>query len=1639
MRSSHSRPNIFSSILILFSFLFGVFGNFLVLIVPVSPLYAYTESDSDTYAAYQKKIEWALQDAERDFRVNGAITDNAISTIRSLVNEAYIRLPDTPDEASKNDAIKKSVDLYLDLAAKNKSSQTNVSNALREVWRFITESQISQITGSITATPAEGNAPLTTSFMADAKDPSWVNISDANYIWWTRENGGYRRELGRWPTLTYTFAKEGNYQVFLDVVSGSRNKKGKMDVLPFSKSQDISVKPRLWNIVLLINGVNVSNIDSLKINPVLWKIGVIFDATASRAVSNGTIQKTKWDFWNGNTLEYDGAPVIERQLFVNQDKYPITLEVTTNQGQSFKKTIQLLVRDPAAVITIDKEVGYIGEDMTMSARSYLANSTSVEYSWQVKGAGWGDAPLASKVGSTFSYKFQKVGQYIVSLQAKSPNGSIDQDSRIITIESHEPLVNLDSPKAISTEKPSTILFDASRSTDPDTSNAKNLSYTWTIDGEKVLLDNQTKDGAVGTYTFTEKWSHTVSLTVANAYGKVKTTDKTFDIASTLTVAMNITPRAAPIGTTVNFQARSPQARFFEWNLGDGSPAINGTTDNIAHIYKKTGIYSATLTVKNIDGTASNTIERKIYVTDAKNPFALIDIKNSGGSAFEDSSACDWVGAFLVNRAESTTIDGGNSINTDGSTSGLSYTWKYLDRVKTGPSLSEKFTELGCFPIELTVKSDANGSTHTSKRYIQIKNIAPKITSVDALVDTTKKDSQKLIVKVTANGARDEDGVITSYIWYYKTESDTEPQNVKITQSPSTAFVLPNVSEKYTFSVILEDNDGARVNSADIIRDQSPLIITNDDGNINLPLITLIIPKTQILTGEPIEFSASAKNILGTDITSKSEYFWDFDGDGKIDQKTTEPRATYTYRSSGKYNMKLKVVSNGSSNTKYQLIQVKNELKASALAYKKGDYTYFLNTSQGTYDMVHWKIGDRDSESLYSIVVPTESITSNPILTVNAWSNESASFEILPNMVQDLSRSTQSGISIQTYPQIDADTITLKSPTDTLILSAFGNDGTQYSIDTDTKIDSDLDGIGDNDSDNKDTPSYTDGSAFVMTRLGESKIRTRQMKISVIKNGAVLWARTVSVVLDYIADTSGIQANDLSGSGNLGLSTVDRGNLEKLQAKIRNLTSDDRIILTQYYNSLIENWDDLHDRTEGLLQIQTTVNESTTIADGIKKEFSDILDIILVGDAASTNEISVASRVIEWLIQIDDPDHDYTIERLEKIKAHPANLTENKILGQEILEKIKTNSKLSNGDKLLIRSQMLVIVNGGQESVSAEATNALVVEAPIWSGILGFVWGVVKIFLIILALICGLFLIGYIIYRFSKKSGDMGFQDFLIDSIAHSKQPKNSDPLSVKTPQEPPTIIVTPAKESVSLPTLVMPVIDPLRDHTEAIVVPVANTETLVTDSRTDTTEEVIPLKDENGAEAHVIPDWLKPVATDTIDEEVTPTPVDPLDRETLQEEWLSGDPLLIENSPEAALILPSEKIPETEAYTPPEVLSETPPLHDDTLIPEWLRAPGTSDSLETTTEGEDLPDLVSPPLKDEPPVASTELPDWLRDSVDGNTKGIPEQEQPKIPRKKKSPGKIEKKSTPKKEKSESTLSPPADTSGKTDDIPDWLK
>lgn len=63
----------------------------------------------------------------------------------------------------------------------------------------------------------------------------------------------------------------------------------------------------------------------------------------------------------------------------------------------------------------------------------------------------------------------------------------------------------------------------------------------------------------------------------------------------------------------------------------------------------------------------------------------------------------------------------------------------------------------------------------------------------------------------------------------------------------------------------------------------------------------------------------------------------------------------------------------------------------------------------------------------------------------------------------------------------------------------GNTGSVYKIDTDIRIDSDLDGVPDNDTDNKDHSSYTDGSAYTISDFVESRVRDRTIRVTLINN------------------------------------------------------------------------------------------------------------------------------------------------------------------------------------------------------------------------------------------------------------------------------------------------------------------------------------------------------------------------------------------------------------------------------------------------------------------------------------------------------------------------------------------------------------
>lgn len=211
---------------------------------------------------------------------------------------------------------------------------------------------------------------------------------------------------------------------------------------------------------------------------------------------------------------------------------------------------------------------------------------------------------------------------------------------------------LDAPRSISPERPNTFIFDASRSFDPDTNSRQGLTYTWRINGEVVTLDElpnaSDKSNNKGTYTFDAVGENIVSVTIANKYGKIATAEQKFSVNSILAGNLLVTPQVVKVNDPISFIAQSPNARFFTWNLGDGSPQKAGNARVIQHSYKTTGTYNVSLTLQD-EGNTTTTISRRVYVSDMDSPLAIIDFSNASNSAILESGVCNGKDAYVLKR------------------------------------------------------------------------------------------------------------------------------------------------------------------------------------------------------------------------------------------------------------------------------------------------------------------------------------------------------------------------------------------------------------------------------------------------------------------------------------------------------------------------------------------------------------------------------------------------------------------------------------------------------------------------------------------------------------------------------------------------------------------------------------------------------------------------------------------------------------------------------------------------------------------------------------------------------------------------------------------------------------------------------
>ena len=1320
-------------------------------------------TDTNTFKEYCYKITDAYLSLRNKYKVDWEIDAYLVGRILNYWRQWLNFLPDDLQNKNYYTHLQTAIERWL----KDTKNSANFDSIATAIDNFLNKTIIQEINWNVEVFPSSGNAPLTVTFRGNVTDPTWAELKTYNYTWWIQD-WSKRKIIWNNNFLNYTFREEWTFSVFLDVTSNHKNWNWKTDVLPFSKKIEVTVKEKIASMILKVNSKNLDENDELKFSPDDSIYGLLFDATSSIPTSGTKFLRTEWDFWNGIVRKYDSAPKVERITYANEGDYKVILKLKTNAWKELERRFNLVIRNPIATINASDTEWYIWDKFTFTANSYSKNE-NYSYRWEVIDL-QKDKVLFSKNLSTFVYSFTEKWRYNVRLVVTSPSWERDYDNKIIYINSRPPFASF-----ISTiphlNKPNTVFLDASTSYDLDLSDDGKLEYSWIINWERVNLDNANANWSNGYYTFSTIWEQSVVLEVTDPDDLSTQKSQKISISSVLSVDLNAFPRVSQVWGLMKFIADSPNAKFYEWDFGDGETRA-WVDDNVTHSYKRAGTYTVRLTVRD-DNNVKNSIEKVIYVSDSNEPFAVIKVwwMNSSEWAYPFiKDSCNWNWAYIVNKVDSVNLSWLESIDVTGLTGNLTYSWKIWDKYYSSSDITRRFDDIWCIPVKLTVKSLKNGREATAETYLKVENLKPTLAGLDISVKDTNSDP--VIVDVKALWAMDRDGVIQSYLWYYYTDLSTEPQDFRATKTGQTTFVLPKITWTYYFVLVLKDNNEERLSSQDL---NSKYYITLTWDNVNTPLVGISANNTSVKALDEVVFTANVTNILGQNLNNEASYSWDFDWDGFYDTETKKNIISHKFTKAWEYRVKLKVKNKWYSNTKTITINVSNILNPDFEAISIWNEVLIFDKSSGSIDSYTWEMWDgKKLDKKWSFIYSYDDGSSVHLIKLKV-SDSSNTKEITKKVVRDFGRmisTKKEALSIFSNYPISWDKITLKEEVSDLQLFLKTNLSSvkNFAVDFNVATDSDLNGWKDDDEDNKNELSYTTGWP-VNIELNNSRVQ----KIKIFlkdESGKVLETKELTIEKEYIAIEESVNKDSIKLDW---VSDSIKNIFENIKAEVEKLDVENKTKSLSYLQKLQEEWSDARERTNIIMEFSSFISE---IKASNSDEIVSLLEWLLVEENEKADEYRIVLNALKNLIpknivcsenlqkEVDSKKvtcYDLLTSKLETIYWNN-NIAENKVLGKEILEVISADKTMTNSQKVDFKALLQKLINKDKApeegELPKEDNNSNDNNSWLWiSGILMYI---VYAFFVIVWIWLIWFVIYFISYKLKWEKENSSFSDYIAE-------------------------------------------------------------------------------------------------------------------------------------------------------------------------------------------------------------------------------------------------------------------------------------
>jgi len=1076
------------------------------------------------------------------------------------------------------------------------ASKENLSDLLDRVNDLaILVSQTPAVIANIKASRVSGSAPLTVAFDAsETIDPFGYTIPGENYYWYFDDVDDRSDASGVFVTGEF---EEGVYMVRLEVKTGvlikdidsgasseDGEQKAAMDGLAVIK---ITATPPTADIHLAIDGIGppIDATNKTFIKTVLRDpddgITLTFNPQGTTFAEGATLTNAKWDYGDDTNPDVvENLNPITHQ-YKNKGTYDFSLTLTDNRGLVNVKSLAIIIQDISATFDISPQnkEGDTTTQFTFDASdSSTAQGNIRSYIWKIYEVNVGakGAQVGELTGEVVNHVFPLVGRYIVELTVIGDAGQADNTSEFVEIQSRSPKARM-RWQVKDRLQPARVLFDASSSFDPDPNT--DLSFKWEIDGLVVKLkdfglQDETDLPMIGFYEFDKVGPHKVELVVSDRPDGAGLQDRITEIVtidSTLGVDFIASGYAATIGDIITFTAESPNAIDYYWDFGSGVKEFS-STPSISHKYNKTGFYVVKLTVTDREGN-ENTTTKKIRIGDKNAPVAMVKLSIKGKEVEPEEDICGRGNGVIVDRLTTINLDGSESINTDGTTRGLQYAWDLEEgEISTKRTTIHRYDELtkgtACREISLTVKDRITGATDSAPTlYAKVENIKPDLNALDVIKPANLVTP--VAVPVLAIAPQDPDGRIMEYRWWYYDDDFPKKQfGLHTTNEPRTNFVIgPNGPEgtenKYYFVVEILDNDGGKITNEEILGKSAVLQITN--GPNIAPIAEFTVDKIRAKVGERITFTSTTKDPLGKYIPTTA-YQWDLDGDGRYDNGVKGKVVRHAYEKANTYMPRLKVTQNGIATTYEMKIIVEpitEDPEAAFLFLKSGTKITFINNSSvdsrlEVRDLLYkWDFdlsidsdgnGIKDDDVDSALVNPTKvydgdkdvqvKLSIGDIATKTDSVIRTVEFIEKPD-IGPLGGTTALRLraDLKTDPEADPidKKVYLKAPAGEVTFKMRGSVGRimRYKFDANIYEDSDDDGVEDNDLDNKEHPSFLDGTPFDYDySLSDGQIRA---KLTIIDDKR----KEVSTYVDIVFNTEGKGPLEASLDPNKLISITDK--------------------------------------------------------------------------------------------------------------------------------------------------------------------------------------------------------------------------------------------------------------------------------------------------------------------------------------------------------------------------------------------------------------------------------------------------------------------------------------------------------------------